>query len=1264
MDNTLKDLILENDIISFDMFDTLVTRIIDDPENVFSILEKEFDIPSFRIIRHDKQAELGIKLTNEKGYPHANLDEIYDYISETTNIKNTNEIMKREMEIEKDLLFQNPQMYEMYKFAKKNKKKVVVTSDMYMLIDDIKEILNNCGYNDVDYIYLSSKERKAKFNGELFDLLIKESKGKKILHIGDNLKDDYEIPIEKGINAYRYTNSLINKNQNLTISMHNGIARLIKLSNDNFFEGIGAKAGLLYYGLYKKLLDYKKDKIYFLSRDGYNMYNLLKKYNKNIKTEYIYVSRRSMLLASIDEINEETIKVLPPFTLGQTVEEILEYISIKNIIELGDIKGIGFNSFSDRIKTIEDIDKFKKLYFNKEKQILNEFSKERKSAKKYFDSFNFDKETLFFDCGWNGSSQYLLENLFSKIGINTKVKFFYNGIFDNEKSRRQLKNKNVETYLFGFDNTELASKTLVDNIVMMELFFSAPHNSVLKYDDKKGYLLENLESDFKYKEDIYKGLEKYFEYISYFNKYNLEITSKEALEPVIEFIKNPTDEEAKKVGNISCVDGFANQKGETKYIAKVTKEQIEKNPNIEVYWQYGLLKRDDIDDEVKQIVRDRFGLNEIIQENVVSRRNYIGRLKNAVRVNGLKTTIYKIKRKIINKISSIDDYQLWIKLNEKDILKTEKLDYNPKFSIVMPVYNAIKEELIEAIESVLNQTYQNFEICIVDDASTSTDTLEILKKYESNEKIKISYHKKNAHISQTTNDGFKMADGEFISLLDNDDVLAPNALYEVAKLLNKNKKLDFIYSDEDKLTEDGKYRHEPFFKPDWSPDTFMSLMYTNHFSTFRKAIVDEIGGETVGLEGAQDYDFVMRFTERTNNIGHISKILYHWRERVGSIANDPEAKPYALTAIENLKKDSFKRKNIQASIEYNKMVYQYRVNYIPKDNSVTIISYGDKNELNIINKKVKEIIYIDKLDDYIKIKDKIKTDILLFMNSNVRIKTKNYIELLCGHASQKHIGLVGCKYLSNNIISNSGLTTYFGNNVLSKIDDNIPQYYCRNILDYNCYSVSNELFAIRKELFDKYYKYSNDEITLGKKLLEEGLYNVVRNDVVVEKQNNSDNKFLISEYDPYINNNLLHNSFKVDTYYNNYKFKVKRINNSFNYNSKETINYNIECYKKDNYLVFNGYIYDKTMRKNNYNKISILLIGNNNCYEINSKQIFDVYPSEIYHENLNFTNFYTNINIDKLNENYKVYIRIKNNITRVNKVYDIDEIITRRYIHE
>lgn len=197
---------------------------------------------------------------------------------------------------------------------------------------------------------------------------------------------------------------------------------------------------------------------------------------------------------------------------------------------------------------------------------------------------------------------------------------------------------------------------------------------------------------------------------------------------------------------------------------------------------------------------------------------------------GLASLIYKFKK--LSKQKSI--YEEWIQQNEADILKTDKLEWYPKISVVVPVYNVDDSMLVECIESVRKQTYSNWELCLVDDCSTMENVGKTLKLYEHEEKIKIAYHTKNEHISKTTNDGISMATGEFIGLMDCDDYLSPNALYEMAKMLNKHPEYDFIYSDEDKVDESGKERKDPFFKPDWSPDTFMSYMYTCHFSIFRK----------------------------------------------------------------------------------------------------------------------------------------------------------------------------------------------------------------------------------------------------------------------------------------------------------------------------------------------------------------------------------------------------------------------------------------------
>ncbi|WP_200929943.1 glycosyltransferase family 2 protein [Nostoc piscinale] len=196
--------------------------------------------------------------------------------------------------------------------------------------------------------------------------------------------------------------------------------------------------------------------------------------------------------------------------------------------------------------------------------------------------------------------------------------------------------------------------------------------------------------------------------------------------------------------------------------------------------------------------------------------------------------------------------------------QVDLLTYKPLISIVMPVFNTPANFLREAIDSVLNQVYSYWELCIADDASTDNQIRQILEDYSSKDsRIKVVFRNENGHISRCSNSALELATGEFISLLDHDDILTPDALYEVALLLNQHPDADMIYSDEDKMAENGKLQ-DPFFKPDWCPDSFLSRMYTCHLGTYRRELVEKIGGFRVGYEGSQDYDLVLRLTEKNN----------------------------------------------------------------------------------------------------------------------------------------------------------------------------------------------------------------------------------------------------------------------------------------------------------------------------------------------------------------------------------------------------------------
>lgn len=224
--------------------------------------------------------------------------------------------------------------------------------------------------------------------------------------------------------------------------------------------------------------------------------------------------------------------------------------------------------------------------------------------------------------------------------------------------------------------------------------------------------------------------------------------------------------------------------------------------------------------------------------------------------------------------------------------KSTTFKKKPKYSIITPVFQPPKDVLIDLLDSVLAQTYTNFELCL-GEFSQDRITCEILKEYSKrDDRIKVKLFKDNDGISENSNKCFEMATGEYIALLDHDDLLSPDALYENTLLINE-KDYDFIYSDKDKVDEEGN-RFDPMFKPDWSPEIMLTANYLTHLNVFKKSLVEEIGGWDRTTDGAQDWDLFLRIIARSKHIGHIPKILYHWRVIATSTAHSISTKPYAL----------------------------------------------------------------------------------------------------------------------------------------------------------------------------------------------------------------------------------------------------------------------------------------------------------------------------------------------------------------------------------
>jgi len=253
--------------------------------------------------------------------------------------------------------------------------------------------------------------------------------------------------------------------------------------------------------------------------------------------------------------------------------------------------------------------------------------------------------------------------------------------------------------------------------------------------------------------------------------------------------------------------------------------------------------------------------------------------------------------------------------------------YQPLVSVLTPVYDVDEAWLRRAIESVIMQSYPNWELCLVDDASRKPHVRRVLSEYAAaNERIKVRFLRSNSGISEASNRALELAEGEFVALLDHDDELTPDALLEVTRRLERDPSLDLVYTDEDKYARGGALPVEPFFKPDWSPDLLRSMNYITHLSVFRRSLVEDMGGFRAGLEGSQDYDLLLRFTERTNRIAHVPKVCYHWRKIAGSAAVSSDSKPYAYRAAERALSDALRRQGREGK---TRMIApgRYRVQY-------------------------------------------------------------------------------------------------------------------------------------------------------------------------------------------------------------------------------------------------------------------------------------------------------------------------------------------------
>lgn len=426
-------------------------------------------------------------------------------------------------------------------------------------------------------------------------------------------------------------------------------------------------------------------------------------------------------------------------------------------------------------------------------------------------------------------------------------------------------------------------------------------------------------------------------------------------------------------------------------------------------------------------------LDKILQDIINSHSYKIG-----TKATGLGRSVVKAPSRVSNRIKrgvAEHRYLSYRNLDVGNILEDREISigsftHKPLISIIVPTYNTPGQLFREMSQSLMSQIYPNLEIIFIDDASTDKTVRNLIKGLaDKDDRVKYKFLDSNQHISAATNHGIDMASGEFIALMDHDDILHPSATLEVVKALNTNSEIDFIYTDEDKINERGKHV-QPFFKPNWNPDLLLSVNYIMHFTVIRKSMIDKFGGENSAFDGAQDWELFLRLAGKLSSerIHHIPRILYSWRMSAGSTAKRVEEKSYVTEAQRKCLEMSAKTyEGTSLSILRDPEHFgQWNLSYklsgkirmllvvLGKSNG----GYSDVKELTIGTTEYK-VIYAEngfRIDDILKY----DIDYVAFAYNDSIVKDDSWSASMAGDAQREDVGIVLSKISDEGVMSNLG----------------------------------------------------------------------------------------------------------------------------------------------------------------------------------------------------------------------------------------------------
>ncbi|MBR6366248.1 MAG: glycosyltransferase family 2 protein [Lachnospiraceae bacterium] len=440
-----------------------------------------------------------------------------------------------------------------------------------------------------------------------------------------------------------------------------------------------------------------------------------------------------------------------------------------------------------------------------------------------------------------------------------------------------------------------------------------------------------------------------------------------------------------------------------------------------------------------------------------------------IRQNGFNKYVTKSFRKVFK--TEENNYVRWFEQNqptaeELDTQRKTRFALRPMISIAVPLYHTPIPFLDAMIQSVLGQAYGNWQLCLANGSPDDEKLKKALEDYqEKDPRIVAVELEENLGIAGNTNAAIALAIGDYIALLDHDDILAPNALFEYVKVLNEHPDYDMFYSDEDKVDEKGKKHFEPNFKPDYNVDLFMTNNYICHFFMAKKEIVDQIGGFRPGYDGAQDYDFILRCIENGKHIHHVPKILYYWRCHKNSTARDFSSKEYAYDAGRRALQDHFDRLGMNVTTQYGPQFGWYSNEYHLASHPLVTVMIPNKDHVPDLKRCIDsiyerttydnyEILVIENnstepetfayYDEMIEKHDNFRVvhyeggfnyaainnfgfesalgDYVLLLNNDVEVISENIFEHMLGFCMREDVGVVGAKlYYDDETIQHAGV---------------------------------------------------------------------------------------------------------------------------------------------------------------------------------------------------------------------------------------------------